>query len=358
MATGNAGKGFQRRYNGEVQQLLRELVDKGHVQPAEVARHLGIKPRYLVNIRNGFDHGEKFLADIRALHGGIMRQVSSQLSSELPSDATGESQPASPGVRSDQTASALSDAPRPGMDDTSGISMAASVDVPDAPPTPGATLREKLARLVKGEAVTPTMLAPAAPKGKQAKADEDRAQNFAGTGAPILALLAAVYLQSRVPDPYKPVAPSQGEIAAILTPPLRIIGRRLEVRGHLNPDEEDLLLCLSAATVVGERSWNTFKAIQAEEIARGNGHDSGGGHQQPGRGHAAPPAGAAGAGGAARAGADARGRGAAGGPAGAVPGQAAGGHAAQAGADAGRRADLLDFVLAADADGRRRLGIN
>lgn len=98
--------------------------------------------------------------------------------------------------------------------------------------------------------------------GRPAKSQE----NLLATVLPaILGSFLATFSQDRLPDPYKPCAPSQEEASAIFAPLMAILGRQVEITGKASQTVIDLMNSLVCAMLYGTRAYMTYMAIKRNE---------------------------------------------------------------------------------------------
>lgn len=221
------------------------------------------------------------------------------------------------------------------IEDTAEAEFAVAEPTPE-PPKLG--MRDRLKRMMAGEAIID---APEAPKPRRKK--DAAAAEFVENVTPLLALLIVAGANGLLKDPYKPVAPNREEASGMMRPVCRMLARRLDVAGKISADTLDLIAVLVAVGLYAERATATYRAIAAQEALNGprtpdsdqTAHPDGG---QPAHGHP-----------------DGKGQ---------KPAlRAVGGahrqvRAGQPDQHAGAAADPISDILAADAVGRSIAGLN
>lgn len=267
----------------------------------------------------------------------------------------------------DAMPSASDGAPTPRQNALDPGDMGDDLDV-EAPETASADtggLFDQLMGAMKGSG------APSGPKQPKSVRDEQEAMaqqiaTLAGYGISLGAALA-------IPDPYKPMAPQHAHAFAIVKPLAEILAEKMDMAGHLSPTMIRLGESALALLMYGDYAVRTYITIRAKEAQGGNPSSHSAALPSQPAGHAGPAASATAGNGDARpsgAGANVfalQAHGQERSRAGAAPGRRAR-HDGQDGAwdqstsalsrdDTAGQAAAIDALLAADADGRRQLGI-
>lgn len=321
----------------EAADIVQRLM-AGGMQSGEIAKAIGAKTSGIVrDISRGKATGNLYVRKLRALASVV---GSATPTSKAPADSP-ESVPQA------DTPTAAADTP----------ASAEAVATP-APPGPTAADRFKanLKAALLGQSVEGMPAAPA----KRSKPGE-ASDTFVEQVVPIAALAVVFASHLAIPPLYAPVAPTQPEAAAVLTPLVRIMARQLEVAGQLTETQVDVLMALSAMTIYAQRAWETGQAIRRDAAQY-----AGYGDATPAAGHAQPSNSTHVAGNdgpqAAPAGPIARpaGRGQRGtrAPAPAPSGPGNAGDASSGGINEASPISPFADLYSADADGRRRLGLN
>lgn len=351
---------YDTRGPTEAQKLLDDMLHHYGLDRSAIAAALGTNARVIRGLINADSPGHKYLPTLRALHQNVtsMRrtQVSDDSSANLTPD-TGQ-QPSSAPDSDVQGPSAPHIGP-------SSVPVVADISAPAPDPEEPASAMDKvkggLRDFLLGKNGATAVIGAAENKqsSKSGGSLDERQARFVEQTTPILALLVVIAGDLLVSARYRPVVPTHQEADAIMRPIVRLAARQLEIAGQLSDNTIDLLASFAALAVYGDRAWHTYKAIRDSETETT--HD-----QQPTSG----PSAGVGAGGGYGSGATARPYDAAthSGPsspvrrsAGATPRPDAGpqGESGRAGHDERIRQHnaLLDSVLAADAVGRRQLGV-
>ncbi|HEX6799262.1 MAG TPA: hypothetical protein VF116_16250 [Ktedonobacterales bacterium] len=333
----------------EARDILNALATAG-MQRAAIAQALQVRARKLADITAGKTNGATISARLRALYDASRVQFGEKLPA-LPVRSPLPSAPAPAPI-----------APIAPSVDPSTVPLTAAVDAADLPPderTTGERVRGKLRDFLMGKDGA-TAVIDAAERKQSGKASassalDDRQARFVEQISPIVGLAIMIVGWLAWPDPYKECAPTQPEGEAMIRPILRIAARQLEIAGQLSENTVDLLASLAAVALYAQRGWDTFKEIRRGD-ERSERHQR---QRDARRGDVAAPAALHFA--SQSTSAD-RGHQASGGQPGGAAGAAGDARDAENGEappdEQRRAAALLDGVLAADADGRRRLALN
>ena len=327
----------------EAQGLVDKLLASGMTH-GQIGSHIGVSRNVIRGIARRQSTGGKYTVELRRLVSvlGVAAPVVS---------SAAESGGPSGGPSNNPAADEL---------EPTGI----TIDAPEAPAAPGivASLKQSIKDAMLGRVDTPT-----SPSSGKSKGGDTRQADFVDQATPLLALAVVVALNASIPNPYKPCAPQHGEAADMVRPLARIMSRQLEITGRLSDTAIDLLATAFAAGIYGQRAWETAQYITAERAAFHGQFDPAGTTGDTGTGNATGDSGANGY----------RGGGAATPPpgygdTGSGPAHGQGANIrrlsprtwvraqdgrGQAPSDAGERIDPIARLYAADADGRRRLGI-
>lgn len=311
----------------EAARIVEGLMQSG-MQRAEIARLLGVPSFTIRDIALGKQTGAKHLQALR----GMAKYTPSPVATPEQSVQNTPAQSAVP---------VAADKPEP----HAATALVDAIEAPKDERTAGDKLKQGIKDAILGKGAGPLIAAPTNRKASKAADPDELVQQL----VPTLALLVVVMSQVATPPRYVAVDPTHQEAAAMLTPLVRIMTRQMDAAGKLTETQMDLLQCLLAMGVYGQRAWTTYRDIRAKDAAsgttdserRGAGRDSAAAatHAIAGGPQPTPVAGPA--------------------PAPAAPRlQPTQPSNSGAGANGAGQADPFTAVYAADALGRRKLGIN
>ena len=326
----------------EAQRIVDDLVERFGMAGAAIAREIGVKADTIQNIKGRRATGNLQVARLRILRDQMM-SAAGQLNT--PHDHEPDARPLF------EQMPPVADLFKPVQEGDDPAAFQVNADEPA--PAPAKTLKDKagdiLGSILGGATV------PDAPKAKRTKADDEGQAGLVAQLLPLGALLLVTGATMAIRDPYKPCAPNTQEASAIAYPIIKRAVRELDARKKLSEGTEDAIIILLAVTAYGQRAIGTYRQIHAMEVERDRSNGQPNSHAAGASGFAAIPFAAD----------PARGSGARGGAPVDVAAHA-GGSGGQQGRSANgavgsadeRRANAsLDALLAADADGRKRLGI-
>lgn len=144
-----------------------------------------------------------------------------------------------------------------------------NVAVADQPTKSPMSLKDRALKFLK-----PDESKPAAKSTSRVRSKKP-GDNLMATLLPtVVASFVATYIQQRVPDPYKPCAPSKQEASAIFGPLMAILARQVEITGKASATTVDLTNSLLCAMVYGSRAYMTYIAIKENENAKPQAQES------------------------------------------------------------------------------------
>lgn len=328
----------------EAQRIVARLEAEFGMAPAAIAREIKLQSHIVNNIKTRHTTGNLQLPRLRRLLS-VMEQGPTSSASSNPLNALSFDNIA-PDVAPDAAIDSRDDPAR------------LTLNSEDPTPAAAKSLKDKASDMLG--AMLGTSSAEPAPKRKASKSDADEQASLIEQLVPLAALLLVMSGSVLLPDPYKPCGPTHGEASAIAYPIIKRAVRELDARKKLSEGTQDAIIILLAVGAYGQRAYGTYRQIRAMEVERAR-SDNGATTVLSGL------AGAGVAGTAAPAAADdpARRARAGSGPSlhvaaaadvqSGTPGRRADGRAG--GGDERRGSELLNQLLAADADGRKRLGI-
>lgn len=353
----------------EAARIVNRLQLSG-MKRAEIAHQLGTSAETIRNITRGLSSGDSYLESLR----GMLRYVAPGTATDGPDAANtgsyagdrqeGAGEAATPSLTGTPSL-ASTQAATPGALDT--------VDAPRDERSSGQKFKDGLKDALLGKAKDST-LTKLSTATKKASRDGATNETLTEQLVPILALGTVILTQLAIPARYSAVGPTSDEAGTILKPLIRLMTRQLEVAGQLTETQLDVLASLAAIGLYTQRAWDTYRDIRKREArstvnehpdGRRNDYRAGGGYApsavHAASGSAGPAAfqpGAISRGGAGQAGPQARGEHSI--PVHAHPDhqQARSNGAAAANGHDAAGADPFAAIYAADAIGRRQLGIN
>lgn len=134
----------------------------------------------------------------------------------------------------------------------------AEVEVQPPAPAPAQSFAQRMLSRFKGD--------QAGDKKKNSQKKKKVEINFLTASLPMVTGVLASYAQSLVAEPYKPLAPKQNEVTAIIAPIFRIIERRLQIQAELSEDEVDLLASGQALLGYMARATVTYLDIKNKTV--------------------------------------------------------------------------------------------
>jgi hypothetical protein len=354
----------------EAQAIITRLQFSG-MKRAEISKQLGVSAETVKAIAAGKSSGMTYLTQLR------------QMARFTPAS------PRVPAPTGDPTVSPSPAPAAPPTADPETVAAIPAIGVEEAPKdtrSAGQRFKDALKDAVSGKAHDSARadLSTVVKRQSRSSSGDAGATNETLTDqlVPLVALAVVILTQLALPERYSAVGPQHEEASAILKPLVRAMTRQLEVAGQLTETQMDILAALAAMGLYADRAWHTYKDIRAAEASRGRvvdeypgragsngysaGHNGASNHAAPA---AADPLGSAYAPSAFGPGGQGPSSPFAGGSPGGGQGQhyitspAAGEQSSgdvQGGAagEVGRGPDPFASIYAADAIGRRQLGIN
>jgi transcriptional regulator with XRE-family HTH domain len=232
----------------EAAQIITRLQFSG-MKRAEIAKQIGVSAATVNDIARGKSSGNDHLLKLRSLHTFTPSQT-----------------PASSPAAADSAPSAA-DNP------TQAISPA--VDVQEAPKEPERTIGQKIGDGLKdailGKGPSPLVSSKQAKGGGAGASNDELVEQL----VPTLALALVIAAHAMTPVRYAAVDPTHAEAAAMLTPIVRIMTRQMDAAGKLTETQMDLLQCVMACGMYGQRAFMTYREIRASEGSGGNAEHDG-----------------------------------------------------------------------------------
>ena len=360
------------QYNLEARQLVKAIRDLGYSNQ-QIADAMGVKTAAVRSIAKGDTPGYRLLPRLRTMARSmpgvkIPAETMSVASRQVGGTHRPPTQQTAQAVVSAIRADNLLTDDEPDPEDSDGelvpdLPASARVEAPELPesaveprPQGFAAFAENLKNTFMGN--TAEVSGPTRARGSKSAPAEDTA-NVVQQLTPLICLVIVAGTTFMLPDPYIDCAPTQDEAEAVFGPVMSIVGRELEVQKRLSETGRDLIVAAIGVGLYGNRAFATYKGIRKAEVDARNASVER--ERAARRDVATATAGLV---------ADARPDGgfavsrAGGGSQSDSPAYVQAGAARRAqhdGAVAGQngrtRADPLEAVLAADAAGRRELGL-
>ncbi len=255
----------ENKAKSEARRIILGLRMHG-MKNAEIATAVGVEPSKIQRIVAGDMAGDDVLAPLSQV---VTAYAAPAQARSLVQDAVNGTASASHGARATATAAAPLGTTAPVRSGTAGgasplppsVTAEAPAADPDAKPSMLASI--KAAMLGNG---APEVTAPKG-KGTGAKAGE-KGVSLAEQVTPMAALLVVLVSNAAIPDPYKSVAPTDLEAAAMVGIPIRWLLTDLDVAGHLSDRALEVVALLLAVTLYGNRAVDTWKTIHAAQPKR------------------------------------------------------------------------------------------
>lgn len=230
----------------EAQQIITRLQFSG-MKRAQIAKQIGVSADVISNIARGLSSGDTYLVALRGL---------SRFSPAATQDTSSDTSSGDPFAL-------------PTSADAATQAIAPTVDVQEAPQEPERSIGQKIgaglkdAILGKGQ---PLISAKQAAKGGAGADNNELVEQL----VPTLALALVILSHAITPVQYAACDPTHAEAAAMLTPIVRIMTRTMDAADKLTETQMDLLQCLMACGMYGQRAFRTYQEIRANDESHGH----------------------------------------------------------------------------------------
>ena len=246
----------------EAQRIVDELVTQFGLAGAAIAREIGVKPDTIGNIRGRRATGNLQLHRLRILRDSLAsaaQTANTPSTAEHPAASVAQAVPSVAEMLSGVTAG----------DEPARLAVNADEPTPDAPKKISERAGDWLRAAMLGDsgasptsAKSPGMGAPAS-RGKASAGDVR--EDFVAQVVPLAAFVMILGADFAIHDPYKPCAPTHAEASAMLYPLIKRMARELDIRHALTEGSMEVLAELVSIGAYGNRAWHTYRAIRAFE---------------------------------------------------------------------------------------------
>lgn len=261
-------------YNLEARKLVSAIKALGYTNQ-QIADALGVKTSGVRSIAKGDTPGYRLLPRLRTMARsmpGVKIPTDTASAAHAPSFTTVR-QPAAQTAPTPSAALA-SQHDEPDPEDADGelvpdLPASARVEAPELPESPVEPRPQGFAAFAENlkntfTANTAEVSGPTRARGAKSAPAEDAA-NVVQQLTPLICLVIVAGTTFLLPDPYIDCAPTQDEAEAVFGPVMSIVGRELEVQKRLSETGRDLIVAAIGVGLYGNRAFTTYKGIRKAE---------------------------------------------------------------------------------------------